>query len=302
MGTADRDYMKEEARRYDGGGGGGMGMSEPWPPVVKWLLIANIACFVGQLFMAEFTNWFAYHGASVLKGQIWRLLTASFLHSTDNVFHIVFNMLMLVMIGRVLEKQYGSREFLAFYLCAAVFSNLFWLGIELLVGSFLQSWGLGASGAVMGIFLLFAVHYPRAKILLFFVFPVEVRWLLLAFVVWDVGSVLIELSTGRTFDNIGHAAHTGGLLFGWLYWKFSWVLRSMIPSRLVPSALPPASSVTSFGGVPPRASIRPKSTRKPKATQLKVDEILDKVSEHGLHSLTEKERRFLEKASDDMKG
>jgi len=290
--------MKDEARRYNSGAG--MGTGAPWPPVVKWLLIANIACFVMQMFYPPFQEWLIYDGAKVLRGEVWRLLTAAFLHSQANYFHIVLNMLLLVTMGRQLERDYGSREFLAFYLCAAVASSLFALGIDLLVGKYTT--GLGASGAVMGVFFLFAKHYPRAKFLLLFVFPVEARWLLLAFIAYNLFPVVMEVTSGKTFGNIGYAAHLGGLLFGWLYWKTGWSLGSLIPGRLVRNAIPPGAPAAPLGGAQPRATVRRKPKAKPKAVQLKVDEILDKVSEHGLHSLTEKERRFLEKASDDMKG
>ena len=95
----------------------------------------------------------------VYQGQVWRLLTHAFCHDRYGVFHILFNMLFLYWFGCTLESMYGSREFLLFYLAAAVFAGLAFVGLDLYTGSRIP--GIGASGAVMAVTMLYAMHFPR---------------------------------------------------------------------------------------------------------------------------------------------
>ena len=106
-------------------------------------------------------------------GQIWRLLTCTFCHDRLDVLHILFNMLFLYWFGCEMETLYGSREFLWFYLTAAVISSMTFVGLDLYTGSRIPA--LGISGAVMAVTMLFTMHYPRHTILLLFIIPIEMR-------------------------------------------------------------------------------------------------------------------------------
>src|SRR5262249_36864532 len=94
----------------------------------------------------------------VYEGQVWRLLTHAFCHERYFIFHILFNMLCLYWFGCTLEMLYGSREFLLFYLTAAVVAALAFVGMDLYTGS--TSPGIGASGAVMAVMMLYTMHFP----------------------------------------------------------------------------------------------------------------------------------------------
>ena len=223
MGLDNRDYLRDESRRYSGGFSGGSFASES--PMCKRLLIITIVVFVLQMLLtrpwtneevlgmrvnliAEFQQkqdsikvdqlkrlpfrpqdyglsaqqslveeWFRLEQGKVLSGQVWRLLTCCFLHSRSDLFHIVFNMMFLWFFGRPIESIYGPKEFLCFYLVAALTASVSYLGLNLVTGSLAPM--IGASGAILGVLALFAVHFPKQIINVMLVIPVEARWVVL---------------------------------------------------------------------------------------------------------------------------
>src|SRR5205085_2886746 len=154
----------------------------------------------------------------VKHGQVWRLLTAAFLHSTSSLWHILFNMLFLWWFGSDVEERYGRKEFLAIYLTGGLLGNLAWFLTHLDTTNVNPS-VLGASGAVMTVVVLCALHYPRRVILLFFFLPVPI-WV---FVVFIVASDFLTFM-GRRDGGVAVEAHLAGALFGFLYFKFHWHL------------------------------------------------------------------------------
>ena len=292
MGLDNRDYIRysEHQGAFGGGGGGG------WPPVVKALLAINIVVFLGQLFLtpprgatSPIQTWLALDWGSIKSGQIWRLLTYSFCHSTQHLFHIAANMLGLVIIGRPIERLIGSREFLAFYLVAAVFGGVVYLLADFALG---PGSVVGASGAVLAILVLFACHFPRQEVLLFFVMPIQVRWVVLIVIVLD----LLTAVSGRASVDGGTAvaAHLGGIIFAFLYWKAG--------IRLEPffSKFSKNKSKSAGGkakGKRKKSNLTTDGRSKAEIDQ-QVDQLLQKISDEGFQSLTEKEKKFLEKASD----
>ena len=218
MGIYNRDYMKDGGAGPVWGGG-----SSGFPPVCKWLIIATVGVYVAQMFGGTgLENWLALDSEKVLHGQVWQLFTSAFCHSREGIFHILFNMLFLWWFGKTLEQMYGSREFLLFYLAGALCASLAFIGLDLVTGNLGSA--IGASGAVMAVMMLYAAHFPRSKIYIWFVIPVEIRWIVLAYVIFDLYPVLVTLSGGHSSDGIAHSAHLGGLAFGFLYWKFGWNL------------------------------------------------------------------------------
>src|SRR5262249_21730559 len=139
------------------------------------------------------------------------------------IFHIFFNMLFLYWFGCTLESMYGSREFLLFYLAGALAAALANIAFDLYTGTSIPA-PPGASGAIMAVIMLYTWHLPRETICMFWVIPIEIRWLVVFYVIWDIHPLLLSLAGGRVFDGIGHAAHLGGLAFGFLYAKFQWRL------------------------------------------------------------------------------
>jgi membrane associated rhomboid family serine protease len=218
----------------------------------------------------------------VKKGQVWRLLTHAFCHDRYSIVHIVFNMLLLYWFGGTLESMYGSREFLLFYLTAAVVAGLTYVGLDLYTGSSVPA--VGASGAVMAVMMLYTVHFPRETICICWFFPVEMRWVMLFYLIFDLHPILLALSGDHFFSGIAHAAHLGGLAFGFLYGRYQWRLEPIV-DRL--------------SGVWRK---RERTTvRRPAPEMRRVDEILEKITATGQDSLTAEERAVLASASRQMK-
>jgi membrane associated rhomboid family serine protease len=219
MGIHSRDYIRDTPSS-----GGFRPSGDQW--AVKFLVIANVVVFLLQLVspkvgipFAPFeesavTHWLKLDPQEVVfGGQVWRLLTYGFCHSADNLLHILFNMYILWMFGRLVEPICGSREFLAFYLSSIVVSGLCFLAIHLVNP---LTYAVGASGGVMAVVVLTAMHYPRLTVLVMFILPIELRWLAIIVVALDVTGTL------QGDANVAHSAHLGGAAFGFLYQYFHW--------------------------------------------------------------------------------
>lgn len=231
-------------------------------------------------------EWLELDTQKVLHGQVWRLLTGAFCHDRMSVWHILFNMLLLWWFGQTIELMYGSREFLLFYLTAALVASLSFVGLDLITGSRIPM--IGASGAVWAVTILYTCYYPRYTIRIWFFFPVEIRWLVLLYAIFDLHPVLLALAGEQTSDGVAHAAHLGGLAFGFLYWKQQWRLEPLW-DRL-PQFRTRVKAWQSGLKV-----VRP--PERGAAKDAEVDRILEKIMEQGLASLTEREKRTLDQAS-----
>jgi hypothetical protein len=195
-------------------------------------------------------------------------------------------MLFLWWFGQTLELMYGSREFLLFYLTAALIASLAFIGLDLFTG--VMGTAIGASGAVMGVIMLYACYYPRQTIRIMFIIPVEIRWLVLFYVIYDLHPVLLALAGDRMYTGIAHAAHLGGLAFGFAYWKQQWRLEPLLERfpRFRKSVRAWRSGLK---------VVRPPERQN--TADDEVDRILAKISDQGVDSLTDKEKRALERAS-----
>jgi membrane associated rhomboid family serine protease len=238
-------------------------------------------------------EWFQLDTRKVIQHwQVWRLVTHAFCHDRYGIFHIFFNMLFLYWFGCTLEAMYGSREFLLFYLAAAVVAGLAFVGLDLHTGS--TTPGIGASGAVMAVAMLYALHFPRETFYIFWAIHVEMRWLILFYVIWDLHPVLLALSGDRFHSGIAHAAHLGGLAFGFAYGWYQWRLE---PLR---AWIPPWRRTRSRGPRPVVAW-EPRPAPAPDADMQRVDRLLQKIHESGKESLSDEERAFLDHASERMR-
>jgi membrane associated rhomboid family serine protease len=202
MGIYDRDYVRREGPSF-------LGSITERGTVCKWLIGINVVLFIAQVVTSAPGK--AWHGpvtqalaldvSRVLDGQVWRLLTAAFLHDPNDPWHILFNMLCLFWFGREMEDLYGKREFLAFYLVAALMGNLAFL-LTHLSG---HAVALGASGATTAVLLLFACHYPSRVVYLMGVVPLPVWLLVVISVGWDAMAWASHAQTG-----VAVTAHLGG--------------------------------------------------------------------------------------------
>jgi len=237
-------------------------------------------------------EWFELNPKkTVEQGQIWRLVTSAFCHDRYGLWHILFNMLLLCWFGQRLERMYGSREFLMFYLVATVVASLAYVALAYYGGS--KAPAIGASGAIMAVMMLYVIHYPFEQFLLFWFIPVPLWVLLSLYLLYDLHPVLLALAGDRMFTGVAHACHLGGLAFGFVYWRFGMRLEGLLfhvpqvarRSRSTPFRQP---VVLPF----PRGDASPD----------RVDDVLRKISEQGKDSLTEEELDILIQASEKYRG
>ncbi len=199
---------------YNRSGYGGIPMSTGLPPVLKNLILANVAVFLLQIAGGYgFNRMFGLSSPEVFGSlRIWQFGTYMFLHG--NVFHIAINMFLLFMFGRELEELWGGPAFLKFYMfCgigAGLVTYLFTRGTNILT--------IGASGAVFGVLVAYAVIYPERQItlFLFFVLPLQLK---AKHLVMILGFLEFLHVLAGTEDGIGHYAHLGGALLGYIYLK-----------------------------------------------------------------------------------
>lgn len=185
----------------------------PLTPALKWLVIVTSAVFVLTYVPGLLLHWdvpFVLLGLNpylvLHKGFIWQPFTYLFLHG--NVWHIVFNLLMLWMFGSRLEQTWGSRQFLLYFFLCGVGAGLF----DVLLEPSAMTTTIGNSGAVFGILLAFALLFPNDPIFLWFVIPVKAKWFVLA-----MGVLEFLFSLSAPGSGISHIAHVGGMLIGLVY-------------------------------------------------------------------------------------
>ncbi len=278
MSWEHRPYAFEDEPQHGGGLRSWFGGLPSPGKAVKWIALVNIGMFVLCLATggenSAIFRWLEMRTDLVLKGQIWRLFTFTYLHSQHDVLHILFNMIGLYFLGMHLERYLGTRSFFIFYTVAGfvavamyfLLTSLGWLSS----GAAL----VGASGGVLGILGACAVLFPAMRIILIF-FPVPIRTAALLF------AVLYLFNLGTRGSNAGgDACHLAGLAFGVAYgyrgqrWTGAW-------SRW-------------------RANAQQRSLdarrREIYELQMDVDRILDKVHREGIQSLTRREKRILEAA------
>ncbi len=210
--------------------------------------------------------------AHLEHGLVWTVLTAAFSHS--EFWHLAINMFVLWSFGTVLDKLWGTRVFVLFYLAAATVASL----THCLVSTFILGNSnipaLGASGAISGLLLAYALHFPRHKILLFGIVPIPALAGVLAFVGIDLWGLLAQSRGGGL--PIGHGAHLGGALAGALIYFL--YLKQAYPTPPAPRPRP----------APIGASLTPEEARE-------FERIRHKIDTSGPHTLTPKEQDFLDR-------
>jgi len=241
---------------------------------VKALIIINVGVFV-------LVHLFSAFGWRYLFGMVpsfvfsrlmlWQLVTYMFLHV--GLWHLAVNMLMLWLFGPAIESAWGRKRFLFYY---------FFTGIGAGLCSFITGLGsdipvVGASGAIFGILVAYAMMYPETVILLFFIFPMKIKQ---AVVVLAGINLLGAVSSPGS--GIAYFAHLGGALFGYLYLRSEWLHRKIFY----------LSDHIFIAGKRKRPGQRRQVSQREIDEQ--VDLILDKISKYGIESLTKKERQILQ--------
>ena len=272
MGIYDRQWYRESSP----------GRMPSMNPVTKWLLILNGVAFLLTQVSIRYFRWDPASGGLALvpddvigKFYLWQLVTSLFLHAS--LLHLGFNMLVLWMFGSHVERSLGPSRFLRFYLYAGVAASLAYAVIGQITAPYERAYAVGASGAIMGIMVWFAVKNPNALILLFFFVPMKMKHAMFVIVAMDLYGFVFA---GPTTD-VAHTAHLGGALFGFLYARYAdrigWY----------------------FAGLEKKAakSSSRRDADRDQATQDRVDRLLEKIHDGGIDALTTAERDFLRDAS-----
>ena len=170
-----------------------------------WLSpIAPIEAMVGHFLV----SW-----PHLADGRVWVLLTSVFSHNL--LLHLAINMIVLLSFGPPLEQLMGGRRFLVFYLVAGLLASISHLAVSGLLIDRPEQPALGASGAIAALLILFSFTFPKARILLFFIVPMPAIVGALGFVAIDIWGLFAQIEGGGL--PIGHGAHLGGALTGFLY-------------------------------------------------------------------------------------
>jgi len=279
MGVYDREYYRDdEPRGFVLGGDLSMNTT---------LILINVVIFLVDVFTdGAIGNYLALRSNLFTHPwNFWQLVTCGFVHDHRGVQHILFNMFSLWLFGREVEGIYGRRVYLQLYLSLIVLSALVWVTIESIVNPSGRVDLVGASGAVVGIMLVFVLHYPTRTLLIWGVFPMPV-WVLAAIqLLQDIHGAITR--SGQ----IAFTAHLAGAAFGYLFYRTGWQLGSLIPGRWSLSALKRR----------PKLKIHDESGPEPSDAEDNlsetVDRILAKLHREGEASLTKAERNTLEKES-----
>jgi len=277
MGLYDRDYTRENFQ-YRHQHAPQMRFAFPRiTPVVKWLLIINVLVFVASFMIRPlgefFFTWFSVYPSLATSLQLWRLITYQFLHDTSGFGHIFVNMLILFFFGPMLERTWGSRKFLKFYLvCGAMGGVLY--PLLALAGWLRVAHLIGASGAILGMIAAGAILFPRMRVYVWGIFPI--RLVVLA-VIFALISIMTLLRPTEFANAGGEAAHLAGMATGAIY-VFSQSWRDKLKLKV-------------------RSGQWERKTAAQRNLQVELDRILQKVHDTGIHSLTFKEKRTLKKAT-----
>jgi membrane associated rhomboid family serine protease len=188
----------------------------PLSLALKALIAANVVVFLAQNFVPSLTWTFGLMPASVLRQfHVWQLATYMFLHA--GVFHILFNMLALWMFGTELERIWGTRYFLKFFFVTGIGAAALTTVFSLLPWGFAQqlqhSIVIGASGAIYGLLLAYALYFPDRPIYMYFVFPIRAKYFVLI-----MGALAFYSSLAEN-GGVASATHLSGILIAYLFLK-----------------------------------------------------------------------------------
>jgi len=281
MGIYDRDYYRQKGRSFTLRAPGSM---------VGTIILINVAVYIADAFMPQtrggtghlLSDILAVHVSTLTRPWMWwQLLTYGFAHSPTSFQHILFNMLGLWFLGQDIEYTYGRKEFLRIYLVLVAVGGLAWAILSKLQGRPAGEMAYGASGAVAGIVVLYALNFPRRTLLLFFVLPVPAWVCGLLLVVGD----MLGAFGGRGDSNVAYPVHLAGAAFAFLYFRQRWDLGRLIEGRF------------RWPRLWRRPRLRIHKPTSPNELGEQVDQILEKIHREGEASLTRKERQILEDAS-----
>lgn len=267
-------------------GAGGMQFAMPTlTPVVKKLIIANVALFVLIFLLPILLSNAAVSWVLNVFGlqpglwkawfpllPVWQLGSYGFLHDPNSPFHVLMNMLFLYFLGTMLEGIVGSRRFLVAFMSSLLMAGMVTVGIGLIAGEMRPT--VGASGGVLAVVVAMACLRPKTRVI-FLLFPITLKTLALIYVAVDVFGVLSALKGVDT--GVANLAHLTGAGWGYLLVKRGWIWRDPVE------------------GLEARREVH--ARERELADEERIDQLLEKINREGIHSLSNSEKAFLKRAS-----
>jgi membrane associated rhomboid family serine protease len=307
----NRDYMRSD------------GYQPGWP---LWgrLIFALVVIFVLQTalefqsairkasWFTTYMEWFALSLDGLKSGRIWQPFTFQFMHG--GLWHLLGNSIIIFFFGRHVESNFGRKTFIRLYLVGGVIGGLVQIALGIVSPRFFGMPVIGASAGAFALLTGFCFLDLRNKItLLIFLFPVTIPcWLLIAFQSLVIAVGILAPSPN---DIVAHGAHLGGLITGYLWvryfvrgngWSSIPVLGRFSPPQIVVKRSPGRAGATtakrSSGGIRVVREENLDDIPDSEFISRKVDPILEKIRDQGIHSLTEKERKILERAQNKLSG
>ena len=273
----------------------------PRKSITVTMLIVIGACYVLQSILLSYSQAgrhlvlddLALSDEALRRGHIWQLVTFQFLHG--GFIHVLFNGICLYFLGKALERTISNGHFLKLYFGAGLAGGLLQAVGNLFLPYNFPTPVVGASAGVCGLLAIFCYLYPAQEIYLFFVLRFPARFFFILSVILSIFFILVP--AGGAGLGVAHGAHLGGLLFGYAYAR--WLLHMEWKMPRLPS----------FSFRKPKIFVHKRQpnawpAEKPASPEVgseefisqEVDPILDKISAHGIQSLTERERKILEAA------
>ena len=259
---------------------------------VKLIMIINVVVFIIQQFAGliihdkyflEATFGISHLGLFEGFPMIWQPLTYMFLHG--GWMHIIFNLIALWMFAGELEQTWGKEKFLRYYIYSGIGAGFFIAFMNYIAYTQYSSTAvtIGASGAIYAILLAYAMLWPNREVLLYFILPIKIKYLVLAFGIMEFFGTLS--SAAGTGGNISHIGHLGGIITGFFLFKYMIAARSQTKK-----------SGSFFEDLNKKHRLEEKKRVIEARIEAKriIDTLLEKIAREGMNSLTPEERRNLE--------
>lgn len=295
------------------------------PTMTKNLLIVNVLAFIATYVLErsgiDLTSMFGLHFFLASDFRFYQFITYMFLHG--GFTHILFNMFALWMFGSVIERVWGPKKFLFYYIVCGVGAGIIQEvvqyadysiqgmaayqyvnagGVQMTTDAYINLWTtIGASGAVYGILLAFGMIFPNERLFIIpFPFPIKAKWLI-------AGYIAIELFSAMSGpgDGVAHMAHLGGMLFGFLLIRY-WRNHPDSSQRFGRSQGQEFfdNMMRKFNERQQKSRMKAEHTHQQRETdeeynarkrknQEEIDAILDKIRKSGYDSLTKEEKQKL---------
>ena len=266
------------------------------PPAIKALMLANLAGFVVSLIVPDMHRLFGLVPERVIFARwIWQPFTYMFLHG--NLWHLFFNLFALWMFGMPVSAQWGDRDFLKYYFLCGFGAA----AAHLALAPHSTIPVIGASGAVYGLLVAFAMLYPDAVVYLYFMIPIKAAHMAVLF-----GAIEFFSGAAGATPGVARFAHLGGMVTGYLYIRWWWAARLKFKA-LWRAARDPGDEPAPIIARPTRRTFSPRGSdpdveraeghgsKHPEMVE--VDRILDKILSDGLGSLTDEERGIMRRYS-----